>query len=405
MLLIWDLHITSKIKDTLITELKTFISAHPEDQHIVFLWDYVYHFSYDRNALLALYNLFGELFEQGKQVYILAGNHDRLGDSFVFEEAQKAFWLLDKYNISHVGKLKFITEPFLETIEGQQVLFFPYMIKNLELPQRESIPQQLQSISYLAESTNKNEQKSRIINNLLASYTEKYPNLLVIHHYYLHNTQFPGQKSRFSYKDIALSEVFLQNAQIKMISWHLHQGFSLHNYLCTGSVWSTSSLEINQQKYLFQITWNTIKATPITINPYIQLATDHQLNKEEIKNQIENIVASNQSNFTTSSRPIDFGQKEEIPLNKVNLSLKVDQVNYEEIQKYLDEDLITQLRDLKLKKALDVSSADLLEKLKVSSSDLTTFADWKTILKSYIQQKFGNEYPQYEKILQELKVI
>ncbi|HCB52140.1 TPA: hypothetical protein DEP21_06330 [Patescibacteria group bacterium] len=126
--------------------------------------------------------------------------------------------MLDKYNISHVGKLKFITEPFLETIEGQQVLFFPYMIKNLELPQRESIPQQLQSISYLAESTNKNEQKSRIINNLLASYTEKYPNLLVIHHYYLHNTQFPGQKSRFSYKDIALSEVFLQNAQIKMIS-------------------------------------------------------------------------------------------------------------------------------------------------------------------------------------------
>ncbi|HCB52141.1 TPA: hypothetical protein DEP21_06335 [Patescibacteria group bacterium] len=83
----------------------------------------------------------------------------------------------------------------------------------------------------------------------------------------------------------------------------------------------------------------------------------------------------------------------------------MDQVNYEEIQKYLDEDLITQLRDLKLKKALDVSSADLLEKLKVSSSDLTTFADWKTILKSYIQQKFGNEYPQYEKILQELKVI
>jgi hypothetical protein len=31
------------------------------------------------------------LFEQEKDVYILAGNHDRLGNSFVFEEAQKAF--------------------------------------------------------------------------------------------------------------------------------------------------------------------------------------------------------------------------------------------------------------------------------------------------------------------------
>jgi len=51
----------------------------------------VYHFAYDRNALLQLYKLFLELFEQGKDVYILAGNHDRLGNSFVFEEAQKAF--------------------------------------------------------------------------------------------------------------------------------------------------------------------------------------------------------------------------------------------------------------------------------------------------------------------------
>ena len=35
--------------------------------------------------------MFLELFTQGKNVYVLSGNHDRLGSSFVFEEAQKAF--------------------------------------------------------------------------------------------------------------------------------------------------------------------------------------------------------------------------------------------------------------------------------------------------------------------------
>jgi DNA repair exonuclease SbcCD nuclease subunit len=51
----------------------------------------VYHFSYDRNALLALYEFFLELFTEGKEVYVLAGNHDWLGETFVFHEAQQAF--------------------------------------------------------------------------------------------------------------------------------------------------------------------------------------------------------------------------------------------------------------------------------------------------------------------------
>ena len=91
MLLVGDIHINTRYQDKILTELKTIFSAYPDEKTIIFFWDYVYHFAYDRNALLQLYKLFLELFEQGKDVYILAGNHDRLGSSFVFEEAQKAF--------------------------------------------------------------------------------------------------------------------------------------------------------------------------------------------------------------------------------------------------------------------------------------------------------------------------
>ncbi|MDR0282358.1 MAG: metallophosphoesterase [Candidatus Peribacteria bacterium] len=94
MLLIGDIHINSRYKDKILKALKDFISQHSEEKNLIFLGDFVYHFSYDRNSLLALYDLFLDLYLQGKSLYILAGNHDRLGNSFVFEEARKAFEVL-----------------------------------------------------------------------------------------------------------------------------------------------------------------------------------------------------------------------------------------------------------------------------------------------------------------------
>lgn len=114
MLLIGDIHITTRVKDALLDQLRTFVAKHPDEQHIVFVGDYVYHFAYDRAASLALYSFFIELFEQGKTIYVLAGNHDWLTDSFVYAEAKKAFDLLHG---AHNNKLYFITEPMQCLIE------------------------------------------------------------------------------------------------------------------------------------------------------------------------------------------------------------------------------------------------------------------------------------------------
>jgi len=87
MLLIGDIHITSRYKDKILGTLHDWIDRNPGEKNIIFLGDYVYHFSYDRNALLSLYNFFLRLaFEEKKNVYVLAGNHDRLGNAFIFEE-------------------------------------------------------------------------------------------------------------------------------------------------------------------------------------------------------------------------------------------------------------------------------------------------------------------------------
>ena len=89
---------TSKVKDQLIEMIRSFVQSQPEEKNLIFLGDFVYHFSYDRSALLALFELFLEFYGRGKNLYILAGNHDWLGNSFVFEEGKQVFDLLQKTN-------------------------------------------------------------------------------------------------------------------------------------------------------------------------------------------------------------------------------------------------------------------------------------------------------------------
>ena len=110
----------------LLEQIKAFVASQPEEKNLIFLGDFVYHFSYDRAALLALFELFLELYTQGKNLYILAGNHDRLGNSFVYEEGKQVFDLLQHQQSS--GKLHFITKPRLTELEGEKILFLPFCL-------------------------------------------------------------------------------------------------------------------------------------------------------------------------------------------------------------------------------------------------------------------------------------
>ena len=73
----------------------------------------MYHFNYDRKAMLAVYDLLLELYAEGRKVVVLAGNHDRLQNSFVFEEAKKAFDILADHagKSAHEGDILFVTKP------------------------------------------------------------------------------------------------------------------------------------------------------------------------------------------------------------------------------------------------------------------------------------------------------
>lgn len=415
MLLIWDIHINTRYQDKILTELRTIFSTYYDEKTIIFFGDYVYHFAYDRNALLQLYKLFLELFEQGKTVYILAGNHDRLGNSFVFEEAQKAFNIIQNSEFirqnSEWGKIQFITKPAIASIEGEDVLLLPFFLPgeqeaNTYSPKNERLKAISDFATLLEKSTNKHEAFSWYINKFLSEQVDKNSNITIFHHYYINGTAFPGQKSKFNYKDIALNEQFLDIPSIKLISGHLHQPFTHNNYLCLGSVWSTSSLETNQNKYVFQynITNKKVTAVPLMINPQVTIRSEHAVTETMLLTELQAINETNKSYFSSPERDIAFKQDLKPNLRNISLTLNVEHIDYDKIDECVDPELRAACKDIRLKKDME-SMDNLLNSFKVSSDDLSGFSDRKNILQMYMQKKFGNDYPKYEKVLKELKLL
>ncbi|HRX64313.1 MAG TPA: metallophosphoesterase family protein [Candidatus Absconditabacterales bacterium] len=435
MLLIGDLHINSRVKDRVIDGMRKYIQYNDDEKNIVFLGDYVYHFSYDRVALLQLYNFFLELFSQGKNVYVLAGNHDWIGSTFVFEEAKRTFETINKVKsekprssggghgkVKSDGRIEFITKPKVENIEGKDVLFLPYFIEAEECRVqgaecRDGIEGEIgKVIKTLSESKKKNEKISAKVNQILLDYVKKYDNLTIIHHYYIEGVNFPGQRGRFYFGDIAISKLFCELPNIKMISGHLHQGFVYKNYFCTGSVRHTSPLEVNQVKMFFKYSNEGVEGKMFFVNPYflvseelkVQSAEGMKLKVDEefVENFIEKMTIDNKENYSGSEIwNIDFDPEYKIENKDISISVKVEDVSYDEIYNYIDEELFKKLKDVKLKKNMVVSQ-DLFEKLDTEGKNLSQgFSDWKGLLKDYLTNKYPEDFDKYLDFLKEEKIL
>lgn len=402
MLLIGDIHLSAKIKNKVLDQIRTFILKKSEEKNIIFLWDYVYHFSYDRTALLELFQLFLELYKQWKNVYILSWNHDRLWENFVFEEWKKVFDLIKDNN----SNIKFVTQPKLEEIEWEKILFFPFCLNLDEEHYDEYKEWENELTKYLLSSKDKNEVFSWKINQLINWFIKKEKNLTLIHHYYTNKQKFPWYRSIFSYKDIALSEELLNNTNITLISWHLHEPFTFNNYLCVWSVWPTSSLESNQLKWMFSYNKNKFSfywSQPIH---YIETENIWITNENRINSIYEQYTNKLKINFQSSKLlKLEEFEVPEINIKDISLTLKVKQLDYDKIDEVLDKNLREKIIDYRLKKDSKHMN-ELIEKLwKPDEEKLQTFWWWQELLKNFIKIHYSEDYIEYEKLLRDLKVI
>jgi predicted MPP superfamily phosphohydrolase len=269
MLLVGDIHINAKYKDLILSELKDKILS-TKEKYIIFLGDYVYHFVYDKKSLSELFKFFLKLFSKGRKVIVLAGNHDWINQTFVFEE------VADLVKILSFDGFDIIVKPQILEVDGKQCLFLPY---NIYLDWNQVFEEFGLDISKksiydtLINSSHKGERYSGYLNKFVEQFIEKYSDIYIFHHFYFSDIDFVGQKGKFTFKDVSLDgKKFLrQGDSVKFISGHLHQPFAWRNYFCTGSVWATTPLEYNQYKFLFKFDWEKFEPIPLNTNYYLRL--------------------------------------------------------------------------------------------------------------------------------------
>ena len=381
MLLVWDVHINSRIKDKLLWELRQKILDSWE-KNIIFLWDYVYHFSYERDALVELFALFVDLIKAWKKLWIMSGNHDWISEKFVFEEGAMFSQLVQDLGITFVDK------PIKQQIEWKNILFLPFNHKiwlDLNVEFVSNIKDQTQK---LWQSPHTKKKISGKINEWLAQNIEGVD--VVLHHLYIADTKFPGQKSKFRFEDIALGN-WIFDSDVKFISGHLHGAFAYKNYFCVGSIWAVSPMEINEFKHIWQRDGQQIKGIPMNIRT--------SLEQSQLDNFVEEIYKIwTKEVFDSNNWQIDLPDKPKVDSSNIYLFLRDFEL------KDIPEQVFKEYWEVKLTKSkYDVQSVELqsmdMEKMKVS------FGEWKEVLKEYLQKKYPSDWEKYISQLQNLKIL
>jgi len=436
VLLIWDIHINARHADDILQQIRLFVERHADQNHILFMWDYVYHFSYHRKSLLLLFAYFIELYQLWKHVYVLAWNHDRLGESFVFAEWQTALQIvqsLQENNWHLLGatwSLHLITTPRLTEIEGQKFLFLPFVLQtaglwvaDFDITQSDSaqdiglfgstkwwhtsLVEIVETAKQLALSEHKMERMSWYVNLCIAEYVKNNPDLMLVHHRYVAKTIFPWQKWQFGYTQWALHPWWLDMPWLRMIAGHIHQPFVLKNFLCTWSVWHTSPNEANHIKYLFVLDKNVVRTYPLFLSPYIVMQWQATaLTSLDVTQMYDEVATTSQSVMQSNAQwTVEHIEPHARPdLSDVRIRVVTD-VSYGQIETVVDESLRAQTKDIKLT-AKKVHAEHLLEQLDISNKNLwSSLQDRKDLLFERLDQKYWDKAQGYKDLLQELQLI
>jgi Calcineurin-like phosphoesterase len=396
MLFFGDIHITSKHASHIIKHIIDTVSAMPHEKNIIFLGDYVYHFTYDRKALLQLFSCFIDLAKQWKNVYIVAWNHDWIAWHFVFEEAKQTLQLLKNPTIF------LITQPRETNIEWIDCLFLPFFKPSETIFDHDYYPE-------LKENTHPGVQTSRQINNILQWYLQNNTKkCLLIHHRYIANTPFPWQQAQFSYSSPALDPALLDNPLLTVISWHLHAPFAYKNYLCAWSMRHTSPLEINQQKFVFHFDekTNEMTAIPIHYNPYLQINAPHE---PLTKDAIIDILAKNHHHALDNLSQWLWKVTSKLPiwenLQHTTITLLSNTHDQNLITNAVPEILRQELWSIKQKINITTDES-LFADLTTASLDLKNrFTDRKFLLRRFLEEKYGAQSSRYITLLEEEKIL
>ena len=411
MLLIGDIHLTRKHKERIIPMIRSYVCDRPI-QEVVFMGDFVYHFSYDRSLVIALYHLFVELASEGYDVSVLAGNHDWIANFYIYYEASRAWEMIETGKWS----LRFIDRPLREETEEYDILYLPYMSsigEYIDEGMYETLLPLLPQSEVLRQSPHAGEQLSGQINAYIADrYTQSTKKKKILfHHYYLADSPFPWLKTTFSYKDKAISPIWLQQEDLRIVSGHIHHPWAMSNYLCTWSVRETSPLEHWTYLRLHDIDWVTDSVAltrvdmPVTIHledTNISLIDSEWLDSHLTGSMKEKTLHEHsESIYNVSIETCNVAHEDVHIVYHTESSLEIDD---EQPRVVVEEELSWVIWSLRIQQKLEAGDIDLSLSLWVDQLH-QRFADWKTLLNEYVEKKYPTDIDEYMSILSELEIV
>jgi hypothetical protein len=399
MIFVPDLHITTKYANRIIDQIDKYIASYPQETDIIFLWDYVYAFSYDRKALLSLFEWWIRLHHQGKNLYILAWNHDRIWDQFVYEQAKQSRDIINRYSDHHIY---FITRPQIHQIQGQTIFFLPYVIDPATL----TIDTYDISIDIDPQTKPTGKQMSSYLNDFVWQVLHKIWPCTMIHHYYVAQTQFWPWSGMFSLNDVALQPQWIDYPGLKMISGHIHHPFVYHNYLCLGSARHTSDREYNQIKILAHYDTQNMHTDLHThwINPIVHIDMDlhPDVNTQVIDHHCQDLI---HHHYLQSNHHRDIDYHFDLPAYS---DLKVQcytNLTFADAKQHIAWPLRNLCHHIDIKKHSHQVSA-LIQDLQVQHKKLQmSLTEWKMICKQYIEHRYPQDHQTYLQILQDLRIL
>lgn len=399
MLFIPDLHIWWKYKHTILDKLSNILEK-TQEKNIIFLGDYVYHFAYDRGAISRFFDIVLSAINNWKNVYLIAWNHDWIANHFIFEEAEKIT------NLNSNKKLHIMSKPTIQKIENKNVLFMPFFFdspdKNIiryiedKVYSNTVLSKMLFEAKQLLGSWKKNKILSWVANLHLIKALVDNPQIdVLVHHFYIADTIFPAQKTKFTYSDIALSKFVLQ-LPLNIVSWHLHTPFIYENYVCVGSFYHTSILEADTIKCICYFKNDNFYFEPVILNPYINIDYIQQsITEETVREKLKIIIKNTEKNIN------QLLEKCEIDLQYVNIVVLTQQLF--DIKAIIHSSLKDKIWSVQIRKKYDKNVENILNKLKIDKQVLqTSFGSWKQLAKEHIKAKYPNNYKEYLDILEEI---
>lgn len=113
----------------------------------------------------------------------------------------------------------------------------------------------------------------------------------------------------------------------------------------------------------------------------------------------------NSDNFHDASFMVETNYKDSLDMKNVSLSLSVEKLQYDNMDEFVEPKLQQSLQNVQLKK--DTKSAEkLLEQLeKPDLAGQLSFGNWLELLKKFLKKQYPDDYEEYEKLLQEMKII